>query len=281
MLEIRDLTCGYGEKFVLHGINLKIEDGELIGIIGPNGSGKTTLLKAITGILKSEKGEIFLKGENIRYLCFKEMAQKIAVVSQNVEGNFMTVEEFVLMGRIPHYRKFQFMETEIDMEIVRKYMLMTDTLKYRNQPIEEISGGEKQLAVIARALAQEPQLLLLDEPTSHLDIKHQITILDLIKKLNKASGITVMMVLHELNLASEYCDRLILLNNGMIYKEGEPAEVLTYRIIEKVYETIVVVEKNPISHKPYILIVPEDQRHICRGRIYPTRGFDESNPYST
>ncbi len=266
MLEIRDLTCGYGERFVLHGINLKIEDGELIGIIGPNGSGKTTLLKAITGILKSEKGEIFLKGENIRRLCFKKMAQKIAVVSQNVEGNFMTVEEFVLMGRIPHYRKFQFMETEIDMEIARKYMLMTDTLKYRNQPIEEISGGEKQLAVIARALAQEPQLLLLDEPTSHLDIKHQITILDLIKKLNRVSGITVMMVLHELNLASEYCNRLILLNNGMIHMAGEPAEVLTYRIIEEVYETIVVVEKNPISHKPYILIVPEDQRHKCGNR---------------
>ena len=261
MLEIRDLTCGYGGKFVLHGINLKIEDGELIGIIGPNGSGKTTLLKAITGILKSEKGEIFLKGENIRHLYFKEMAQKIAVVSQNVEGNFMTVEEFVLMGRIPHYRKFQFMETEIDREIARKYMLMTDTLKYKDQPIEEISGGEKQLAVIARALAQEPQLLLLDEPTSHLDIKHQITILDLIKKLNRDSGITVMMVLHELNLASEYCNKLILLNNGMIHMAGEPAEVLTYRIIEKVYETIVVVEKNPVSHKPYILIVPEDQRH--------------------
>lgn len=254
MLEIRDLTCGY-EKFFLREISLRVGRGELIGIIGPNGSGKTTLLKAITGTLKPQKGEILLKGKNIRHMGFRGLARTVAVVSQNIPASFMTVEEFVLLGRIPHYSRLQFLETKKDEKIARKYMSVTDTLRYQNQPMEEISGGERQLAVVARALAQEPELLLLDEPTSHLDIKHQTAILDLVRELNRSSHLTVMMVLHDLNLASEYCDRLILLNNGNIHRIGTPAEVLTFQIIEEVYETVVVVEENPISHKPYVLVV--------------------------
>ncbi len=254
MLEIRDLTCGY-EKFHLREISFRVGRGELIGIIGPNGSGKTTLLKAITGAIKPQKGEILLKGKNTRHMGFRELARTVAVVSQNIPASFMTVEEFVLLGRIPHYSRLQFLETKKDEEIAQKYMSMTDTLTYQHQPMEEISGGERQLAVVARALAQEPELLLLDEPTSHLDIKHQTAILDLVRELNKSSRLTVMMVLHDLNLASEYCDRLVLLNNGSVHRIGTPAEVLTFQIIEEVYETVVVVEKNPISHKPYVLVV--------------------------
>lgn len=260
MLEIESLTCGYGSKIVLEDINLEVETGELIGIIGPNGSGKTTLLRAVTGVLKPREGKIFLEGMDIQQMEFKALAKKMAVVSQSPPTNSMSVEEFVLLGRIPYYQRFQFLETRQDLEIAKKMMDLTDTFRLKDQSISQISGGERQLAVIARALTQEPRLLLLDEPTAHLDITHQVGILDLIKRLNKKFGLTVIMVLHDLNLASEYCSRIILLDKGRIFREGSPSDVLTYETVEKVYQTVVVVERNPISSKPYILIVSEVER---------------------
>ncbi len=261
MLEIKNLTCGYNSKPVLHDINFKVDPGEILGIIGPNGSGKTTLLRTISRILKPDRGRILFEGESVEKLGFKELARKIAVVSQSFEAGYMTVEEFVLLGRIPHYRKFQFLETKRDEDIAQRYMVLTDTLGFRDQPIEKISGGERQLAHIARALAQEPKLLLLDEPTAHLDITHQVGILDLIKRLNRELGVTVIMVLHNLNLASEYCDRLILINKGRIHRMGSPWEVLNYKSIEEVYNTVVVVKENPISLRPHILVVSEEARN--------------------
>jgi len=260
MLEIKNLICGYDSKFLLKNINFRIDAGEFVGIIGPNGSGKTTLLRAITRVLKPGKGSIIFEGENIWQMGFKELAKKIAMVSQNFETGFMSIEEFVLLGRIPHYEKFQFLETKKDVEIAKKCMNLTDTFRFKDRLMGETSGGERQLALIARALAQEPKLILLDEPTAHLDITHQVGILDLIKRLNKEFGLTVIMVLHDLNLASEYCQRLILINEGRIHKIGQPREVLDFQIIEEVYKTVVVVEKNPISSKPYILIVSEEER---------------------
>jgi len=256
MLEIKNLICGYDSKFLLRNIIFKIEHRELVGIIGPNGSGKTTLLKAITRVLKPKSGEILFEGKNIWKMNFNELAKNIAVVSQSPETGFMTVEEFVLLGRIPYYKKFQFLETKYDLEIAKKSMILTDTFRIKNQMINQISEGEKQLAFIAQALTQEPKLLLLDEPTSHLDIMHQVAILDLVRKLNRELGIGVIMVVHDLNLASEYCDRLLLLNNGVIHKSGTPKEVLTYQTIEEVYRTVVIVKENPITHKPYIFLVP-------------------------
>ena len=261
ILEVKNLSCGYDSKPVLQDIGLKVENKELVGIIGPNGSGKTTLLRALTRVLKPKKGAIFFQGKNIWQMGFKELARNIAVVSQNLPTGSMSVEEFVLLGRIPHFDRLQFLERKRDMEIAQRSMRLTDTLGLKNQPIEEISGGERQLALIARALAQKPGLLLLDEPTAHLDITHQVGILDLIKKLNRNFGLTVIMVLHDLNLASLYCDRLILLHNGLIHKEGSPQEVLTYQTIEEVYKTVVVVRKNPISSKPYIFLVSKEERN--------------------
>ena len=265
MLEIKNLTCGYDTKFFLKDINLRIEDKELVGIIGPNGSGKTTLLKGMTRVLKPKKGGIFFEGKNIAEMGFGELAKKIAVVSQSFETGFMSVEEFVLLGRIPHFKRFQFLETKKDLEITRKCIELTGVLKFKDRPMSEISGGERQLALIARALAQEPKLLLLDEPTTHLDITHQVGVLDLISRLNKELALTVIMVLHDLNLASEYCHRLVLINEGKIHKIGVPSQVLNYQTIEEVYKTVVVVEKNPVSSKPYILVVPEEERQR-RGR---------------
>jgi len=259
ILEVKDLVCGY-RTFFLKDISFKVKTGEFFGIIGPNGSGKTTLLRAITRVLKPKKEEIYFEGKNIWQMRLKELAKKIAVVSQNPGISFITVEDFVLLGRIPHYKKFQFLETKEDLEIAKRCMALTDILKIQDQPVGEISGGERQLALIARALCQEPKLLLLDEPTTHLDITHQTKILDLIKKLNKEFELTVIMVLHDLNLASEYCNRLLLMSEGRVYKIGSPQEVLTYQVIEEVYKTVVVVDKSPLSSRPYIFVVTEEER---------------------
>lgn len=257
ILRINNLFCGYDGKIILRDIGFEALKGEIISIIGPNGSGKTTLLRAISNIIKPEKGEIILQGENLARISHKELAGKIAVVAQAVEPAVMTVEEYVLLGRLPYFRKYQFFETKNDMSLARKYMELTDTFRLKDSLMSTISGGERQLASIARALVQEPNLLLLDEPTSHLDITHQVQILELIKRLNRELGLTVLMVLHDLNLASEYSDRLVLLNGsgGSIYRQGVPEEVITRVSIEAVYQTEVLIKKNPLSGKPYVMLV--------------------------
>ncbi len=260
MLEIKNLTCGYTTKSILHDIEFKAEDGEFYGIIGPNGSGKTTFLRTISRILKPRKGAVLLDQQDIRKMGLKELARKMAFVPQSLEISRLTVEEFVLLGRIPYFSGLQFIESKEDYLKARQSMELTDVLHLKDVFIDQISGGERQLALIARALTQEPRLLLLDEPTSHLDISHQVKILDLLRRLNKELKITVMMVLHDLNLASEYCHKLVLINQGRIHRIGSPQEVLDYRIIEDVYKTIVVVENNPVSNKPYVLIVSEEAR---------------------
>lgn len=259
MLEIKELVCGYNSKFLLQNINFKIEKGELVGVIGPNGGGKTTLLRAISRVLKPKKGWVILDGKNIWEMKYKEFAKCVGVVPQSFNPVSMSVEEFVLLGRIPHFRHFKFLESKNDFDIGERCMELTDILKLKERLITEISGGERQLALISHALACEPRLLLLDEPTAHLDIAHQVKILALIKRLNKELGITVIMVLHDLNLASEYCERLILIDNGCIHKIGSPYEVLDYKTIEEVYKTVVVVKENPISKKPYIFLVSSNK----------------------
>ncbi|MFC2048935.1 ABC transporter ATP-binding protein [Elusimicrobiota bacterium] len=258
MIDIKELDCGYGNNIVLNGINLSINKGEFLGIVGPNGSGKTTLLRAITGMLQPIKGEIIVSGNDVSNMTIKEIAQKMAVVSQYVESSYIKVEEYVLLGRIPYYRKLQLFESKNDEKLAEQYMKTAgiDHLRYR--VLNEISGGEQQLAMIARALCQETDLLLLDEPTSHLDISHQSEIMDLIRRLKKECGITVISVLHDLNLASEYCDKLILLNKGSVYSAGPPGEVLSYKNIEDVYRTVVIVRENPVSGKPHVFVVSEE-----------------------
>lgn len=260
MLRIRNLTCGYDSKIILHGIDLDVEEGELIGVIGPNGSGKTTLIRAVSRVLKPASGEVMLDGKNIWQTGFKELARKIAVVPQAFSGGTMSVEEFVLLGRIPHFTEFQFLETQEDLKIAKESMVLTDTYGLKDRLMKETSGGERQLALVSRALAQQPRLLLLDEPTAHLDIAHQVRILDLIRRLNKELGLTVIIVLHDLNLASEYCRRLVLINEGRIHKVGLPEEVIRYQIIEEVYKTVVVVKENPVSFKPCVFLVSEEDK---------------------
>ncbi len=255
-LKIDDFSCGY-EKFVLKHINFKMERGELTGIVGPNGSGKTTLFRGITGELEAKEGSVSLNEKTLQSMSFKEKAKHLAVVSQHITATDIKVEDYVLMGRLPHRKKFQFFETPHDYRIAYEYMKLTNVYHLKDKFMSKISGGEQQLANIARALTQQPELLLLDEPTSHLDITHQVQILNLIQKLNQEMQLSVLMIIHDLNLAGEYCDYLIMLNDGKIHRKGLPEEVLNYKDIEDVYKTVVVVKENPVSKKPAVFLVSE------------------------
>ena len=261
IMDIKNLYSGYGKDVVLKGIDIGIKKGELVGIIGPNGSGKTTLLRTMTGILKLDKGSICVENEKLSKLTAKEVARKIAVVTQNIEPVMITVAEYVLMGRLPYYGRFQFFEKKRDLELAVEYMKLTDVFLFKDKLMSEISGGERQRAQIARALVQEPIILLLDEPTSHLDITHQVKILDFVKKMNRDLKITVIMVIHDLNMAAEYCSKLVMLKQGRVFIDDTPEQVLTYKNIEEVYETLVIVEKNPLTEKPFIIPVTENARN--------------------
>ena len=255
LFKIDNLSGGYHKETILKDISLEINKGDFLGIIGPNGSRKTTLLRLISKVLLPQKGAITFAGRDISTMDPKEFCRNAAFVSQDSVINLaFTSLEIVLLGRTPYLKRLQF-ESKLDARIAGDCMAMTDTSHLKDKFIDELSAGERQRVMIAKALAQEPALLFLDEPTSHLDIGHQIQIMDLLKKLNTKQGLTIVMVMHDLNLASEYCNRIVLLDDGRIFKEGVPEEVLTYQNIEKVYKTIVVVHKNPINSKPFVILV--------------------------
>lgn len=261
MLEVIGISCGYGRKNVLKRVSFSARTHEILGVIGPNGSGKTTLLRVLTKVIRPLEGQVLWDGREVREFRLKELARKVAVVSQNAAyESHITVGEFVLFGRIPHRQRYQFFETAQDRARAEEAMTQTGISQIRDRMMGNLSGGERQLACIARALCQEPKCLVLDEPTAHLDITHQVEILDLIRRLNREESIGVIVVLHDLNFASEYCDRLVLLQRGKVFRTGTPDEVLSYPIIEEVYQTTVVVSRNPLSTKPYILVVSEEER---------------------
>ena len=256
-LKLSNVVCGYLTGFHLKQINLEIEKGAFAGIIGPNGSGKSTLFKGITGDLQICEGEVSLNKQVLANLTLREKALKIAVVSQFPDVTDVSVEDYVLMGRMPYRSNFQFFESKDDYRVAEKYMRLTDVYKFKDKHMAELSGGEQQLAAIARALTQEPELLLLDEPTSHLDISHQVQILNLIQQLNEELGLTVLIIIHDLNLASEYCDYLVMMKDGNIHVQGTPQEVLNYQTIEEVYNTVVITRENPVSKKPVVFLVSD------------------------
>ncbi|OIN97210.1 hypothetical protein AUJ66_04055 [Candidatus Desantisbacteria bacterium CG1_02_38_46] len=259
LLEVRDLVCGYDGEEVIKGLSFSVQSGEFLGILGPNGAGKTTLFRAITGVLKHSSGKIYYQEKELLEIPAREIAREIAVLPQILEISFsFSVEEFVRMGRFSHRGRLEGFRKE-DEIAVEKAMETTGILNLKSRSVNQLSGGERQRVLLAQALAQEPSLLLLDEPTAHLDISHQVEICDLIKNLNREKSLTVIMVLHDLNLASDYCDQLILINKGKLYKIGPPEEVLTYQIIEEVYKTTVVVRQNPVSFRPHIFLVPKER----------------------
>lgn len=252
-LDIKELCAGYPQGFKLKSIDLSVKRSSFLGIIGPNGSGKSTLLKTIAGIITPFSGSIFIENEKMSKLKRKDISKKIGYVSQFVENDEIKVIDYVLLGRLPHFKKFQFFESKEDIAVAKEYINLLNLSGYEEKYLYELSGGERQMVSICSALVQEPEILLLDEPTAHLDLKHQIEILNFLQELNETKNITIITVLHDLNLASEYCNFLLLLKDGSIFAKGGVFDVLRYDILEEVYETVVVVEKNPISNKPIVL----------------------------
>ncbi len=260
LMRVDKLSGSYAKKEVIKDVSFNIERGQFLGIIGPNGSGKSTLLKLMSKALRPTKGMVLFENKNTASVKLKELSQKIAFVPQDTAINFsFTVWEIVLMGRIPHLGRFDF-ETKEDFRIAEEALSLTDTSKLKESLINELSAGERQLVIVAKALAQKPILLFLDEPTSHLDIGHQLQILNLLKTLNKRNNLTIIMVMHDLNLAGEYCDKLILLQSGQIYQQGSPEKVLIQENIAKVYKAKVLVKANPVSHKPLLIL---NQEGLC------------------
>jgi iron complex transport system ATP-binding protein len=252
MIEVNSISFCYHKDWVLQDVSFKIEKGNFIGVIGPNGSGKTTLLKILYRLLSPQKGEVLFDSIPLKRMNRTDIAKRIAVVAQETHLLFpFNVMEVVLMGRSP-YLGHRMFESEKDLEIARKAMEWTEVLPFSERAIDELSGGERKRVFIARALAQEPEVILLDEPTTNLDIHHQIDFLDLILTLNQERGLTIVMASHDMNIASEFCDRLVLLQKGRIYKMGDPQEVITKENIEGVYGCQVWVDQNPVSGMPRI-----------------------------
>jgi len=253
MIEVRDLAFSYGGTPFIEDIGFRVGAGEFCGIVGPNGSGKTTLLKLLSKLLKPVRGTIGLGGCDLAGMSVRDMAKEVAVVPQETSIAFpFRVIEIVLMGRAPYLGGFRFEGTE-DLEIAQRAMELTGTAGLADRHYFELSGGEKQMVIIARALAQQTRVLLLDEPTAFLDIRHQVGIYDLIKGLNLRKGLTVVSVLHDLNLASLYCDWLVMLDRGRVHRMGKAEEVLTYSNIREVYGTEVYITRNELTGRLNIL----------------------------
>ena len=258
MLEIRDLSGGYGDEMVLNDISLTIQKGELFGILGPNGSGKTTLLKMISGILPYKQGDILVSGRSLQSFSPKQLAKIMAVLSQHSSEAFSyCVKETVSLGRYAHQKGFFKEWSSQDEEIVQRVMNWTGVADFQNQSIEFLSGGERQRVFLAQALAQEPEILLLDEPTNHLDLSYQKELFDLLKKWTVEQGLTVISIFHDLNLAGLYCDRLLLLEKGKIVSCAAPDEVLKQEKIEAVYRTEIEKHPHPKVPAPQIMLLPK------------------------
>ncbi|MDR2699843.1 MAG: ABC transporter ATP-binding protein [Nitrososphaerota archaeon] len=252
-LNMNGVDCHYGSIKILSNVSLEVKSGCFLGILGPNGSGKTTLLKSISRVLKPHGGSILINKEDIYTLKPRQVAQIMAVVPQHNDVGFnFSAMDVVLMGRNPHLGNFQ-MENAKDVEIAQNVMKLTNTWCLADRPINELSGGEAQRVIIARALAQQPKILLLDEPMSHLDIINQIELMDLIKNLCTKNGLAVLAVIHDLNMASRYCDMLLLLKDGTVSALGPVEEVMTTENIQNVFGVNSIIRKNPLTNSPYVI----------------------------
>lgn len=254
LLEVKNLCFSYNTKNILEDISFKVMEGEIVGILGPNGAGKTTLIRVIAGLLPPKKGEIRFKGINIRDIPQRERARRIAVLPQSEPPiDYLTVQEMVMLGRIPYFSLLRGAGKK-DEEIVEKSLEMIGMRDFMYRKMGQLSGGERQKVLIARALAQQPQLLILDEPVVHLDLSHQLEILFLLKRL-KEENLTIMLVIHDINLASYFSDKLLLLKGGRVFAFGEPSEVITRDNLREVFNIYALVRNNPLSGSPYISVL--------------------------
>jgi len=273
-LKIDRVQFYYEARKVLDEISFEAGEGEFIGLIGPNGSGKTTLLKIIDGILRPKVGSVYLDCKRISELDPKELARELAMVPQTADLSFdLKVFDVVMMGRYPYLGKLS-LEREVDEEKVRFWMKLTNTLHLAERSIKEISGGERQRVLIARALAQEPRILLLDEPTSNLDVCYQIEIMNLLKELVEKLGLTIICAIHDLNLAARYSDKIILINGGKIKGIGRPIEVLTKENLRDVFKIEAKIEFDQDSKSLTIIPIKTVGRELEERRSILSKALE-------
>lgn len=258
-ITVEGLRFSYNDSPLLDGIDLTVPKGEVLVIVGPNGSGKTTLLKNISGILSPAVGTVYLNMIRLTDLSNTELARYLAAVEQEREIGFdFTVREIVALGRLPHRGRFA-RETRTDKQWIARAMELANVAPFAERSIRELSGGEKQRVFLAMALAQNPRVLLLDEPTTYLDINHQLQIMEIVRQ-QAANGLTIVMALHDLNLAAQYADRVAILHRGRLLAVGRPADVLTEANIKQAFQTEVIVGKNPVTNSIYINTVPQKSK---------------------
>lgn len=257
MITLDAVRFAYPTGFALSGIDLKIERGEMAAVLGPNGAGKTTLLKLMLGLLHPAEGEAYLEGRVLGDMRRRDVARTVAMVPQDLSLPFtFTAADLVLLGRTPYLGRFLGLTCQ-DWQVVQGAMAATDVLHLADRPYDELSGGERQRTILAMALAQEPRLLLLDEPTRHLDLSHQLRILSLLRGFNRERGLTVVSAMHDLNLCTLYFDRLILLSSGQIVSDGPPDEVIQPNLLREVFGINVLVGRHPTRDIPWVTILPE------------------------
>jgi len=258
-LEIKDLRFSYDQNPTLHGIDLRVSKGEITGLVGPNGSGKTTLLGCIAGSLKTYGGEIILAGRKLSTFSTEELARRVAMVEQETRVGFdFTVWQVVEMGRFPYRGRFQRGDNR-DEEAVERALEITGVGKFSSRPVSKLSGGERQRVFLALALAQEPELLLMDEPTANLDLNYQVKIMDTVSSLVK-EGLTTLVALHDLNLTASYAEKVALLEGGELIKAGPPAEVFQRERLERTFGVNVGVEENPFDGS--VQVYPLGRRRV-------------------
>lgn len=255
-IDVHNLSHSYGKSPVLKNLTFSVRTGDFFIIIGPNGSGKTTLMKVMSGLLKPRSGQLSILGRPIENYSLRSLARAIAFVPQTIPVDFpFTVTEVVLMGRSP-YLGMLGLEQKEDLEIAHQAITFTGIEHLAHRKLDQLSGGEQQRVFIARAICQQPQIILLDEPTASLDLSHQVRIMDLMERLKKDKEVTVVMVSHDVNLAAMYGDRLLLINQGELVHLGTPDEVLTFQTLEEAYGCTLLVDESPLGKIPRVTPVP-------------------------
>ncbi len=258
-LQLDSVSFSYRDGFRLGKISLEIPSGSFLGLIGPNGSGKSTLIRLMSGELKPEAGSVLLENRPVSSFSPTELAQRMAVISAEQYFDFpFLVRDVVAMGRFPHLRRTERLQSG-DEQVIEEVLHLTEAAPFADRPISHLSSGERQRVLIARALAQEPAVMLLDEPDAHLDLHHQLNVFRLLRRLNLERTISVVLVLHDLTAAAAFCRRLALLDRGMLIRAGEPGEVITPEVIHAVYGNDIMVYRNPVTNQPTVAIGAEPE----------------------
>ena len=266
----QDLSYRIEAQWLLDSVDLRVEKGQMVGLIGPNGAGKSTLLRAISGILRCQDGTVMLEGRDLKAMTAKDVAAGLALVPQIAPYTHgFTSMELVLMGRYPHLGRFQ-VEGKADEQIAQEAMALTETGQFAQRTLDTLSGGERQRVFVARALAQQPRMLLLDEPTSNLDVLHQLMVMDLVRQLVD-DGLTAVAAFHDLSMAARYCDKLVVMSGGKVVAKGLPGDVLSPKLIETVFKVKAAVYRDPVTGAMAVSLIGPANGATSHAKMSPAR----------